>query len=273
LREVITKEKPSFLANDGFSYLLSSLVRMRGLEPPCLAALAPKTSVSTIPPHPRVSELTYFTLKTGNGQGVSYNTNIMKKQLHLIYVPGLGDAKVAGQRRAVSTWRWYGVEAELFQMNWSDNVSWPVKFGKLLARMDALTAEGKQVGLVGASAGASACINAFAARPDKIIGVVSIAGKINHPETIGQKVRAENPSFIESAYAASKALETLGLDQRWRILSIYSVKDGLLMRRDSQVSGAHNRLTLVMGHPFVIAAQITLGAPGFIWFLRKQYKR
>ena len=30
------------------------LVRMRGLEPPCLTALAPKTSVSTIPPHPRV---------------------------------------------------------------------------------------------------------------------------------------------------------------------------------------------------------------------------
>ena len=29
------------------------MVRMRGLEPPCLAALAPKTSVSTIPPHPR----------------------------------------------------------------------------------------------------------------------------------------------------------------------------------------------------------------------------
>ncbi len=28
------------------------LVRMRGLEPPRLAALAPKTSVSTIPPHP-----------------------------------------------------------------------------------------------------------------------------------------------------------------------------------------------------------------------------
>ena len=29
------------------------LVRMRGLEPPSLAALVPKTSVSTIPPHPR----------------------------------------------------------------------------------------------------------------------------------------------------------------------------------------------------------------------------
>jgi hypothetical protein len=30
------------------------MVRMRGLEPPSLTALVPKTSVSTIPPHPRV---------------------------------------------------------------------------------------------------------------------------------------------------------------------------------------------------------------------------
>jgi hypothetical protein len=29
------------------------LVRMKGLEPSRLAALAPKASVSTIPPHPR----------------------------------------------------------------------------------------------------------------------------------------------------------------------------------------------------------------------------
>jgi pimeloyl-ACP methyl ester carboxylesterase len=197
----------------------------------------------------------------------------MSQKLHLIYIPGLGDTSVAGQRRAVSTWRWYGVNAELFQMNWADDVAWPVKFGKLLARIDALASEGKQVGLVGASAGASVCINALAARPDKIVGVVSIAGKINHPETIGQKYRTANPSFIDSAYAASKALKDLRPEQRRRILSIYSVMDGLLMRRDSRVPGARNRLTLIMGHPFVIGAQITLGAPGFICVLKRQIQR
>jgi hypothetical protein len=35
------------------------LVRMKGLEPSCLAALAPKTSVSTIPPHPLVLPYAY----------------------------------------------------------------------------------------------------------------------------------------------------------------------------------------------------------------------
>ena len=195
-----------------------------------------------------------------------------QKQLYIIYVPGLGDSSVANQRKAIKTWKWYGVSAELFQMNWADDIAWSVKFEKLLARIDKLAAEGYSVGLVGASAGASACINAFAARPDKIVGIVSIAGKINHPESIGPKFRVGNPSFIESAYAAPKALETLGPEQRRHILSIYSVKDGLLMRRDSRVPGARNRLTLVMGHPFVIAAQITLGAPGFIWFLKRQAK-
>ena len=37
-----------------------SLVRERGLEPPCLAALAPKTSVSTIPPLARGTEVFYL---------------------------------------------------------------------------------------------------------------------------------------------------------------------------------------------------------------------
>ena len=40
------------------------LVRMKGLEPSRLAALVPKTSVSTIPPHPRGINL-YFTLFDG----------------------------------------------------------------------------------------------------------------------------------------------------------------------------------------------------------------
>ena len=38
-----------------------SLVRTRGLEPPCLAALAPQTSVSTISPRPR-NELCYLSI-------------------------------------------------------------------------------------------------------------------------------------------------------------------------------------------------------------------
>jgi hypothetical protein len=51
------------------------MVRMRGLEPPRLTALAPKTSVSTIPPHPLVSE--------ENATGVILPNSPIKDQLSI----------------------------------------------------------------------------------------------------------------------------------------------------------------------------------------------
>jgi hypothetical protein len=42
------------------------------------------------------------------------------------------------------------------------------------------------VSLVGASAGAGAAINAFAARKNIVNGVVCIAGKVNNPDAIGE---------------------------------------------------------------------------------------
>ena len=63
-------------------------------------------------------------------------------------------------------WPKYGVEAELFQMNWGDKEPWAPKFERLLLRIDELLSAGKDVALVGASAGASAAINAgFSAGP------------------------------------------------------------------------------------------------------------
>src|SRR4051794_28655235 len=99
--------------------------------------------------------------------------------LHLIFIPGLGDDNVRWQQKAVNTWRLWGVDAEIFQMHWADKVPWESKFERLLKRIDGLAAQNKRVALVGASAGASAVINAFAARKDRLAGCVLIAGKVN----------------------------------------------------------------------------------------------
>jgi hypothetical protein len=52
VREVLTPLRQTKLKHLAYTRCFN-LVRMRGLEPPCLTALAPKTSVSTIPPHPQ----------------------------------------------------------------------------------------------------------------------------------------------------------------------------------------------------------------------------
>jgi pimeloyl-ACP methyl ester carboxylesterase len=193
----------------------------------------------------------------------------MKQPLHLIYITGLGDSRPAKQRRAINLWHWWGVEAELFQMNWADGTDWPAKFDRLLARIDQLAASGKDVGLVAVSAGASAAMNAFAARKDVLVGVVCIAGKINRPETIGRRYADQNPAFVTSAKNCQQALASLDQADRRRILSRYALIDETVTRADSRVPGAHNRLVPSIGHFITIAMQITLGAPSFIRFLKR----
>ncbi|PIZ62904.1 hypothetical protein COY17_01630 [Candidatus Saccharibacteria bacterium CG_4_10_14_0_2_um_filter_52_9] len=192
------------------------------------------------------------------------------KKLHLIYIPGLGDDDPGGQHWAVNTWHWWGVESELFQMKWADDVKWEVKFGRLLARIDELIKDDRTVGLVGASAGGSAVINAFAARKDRVVGVVLIAGKVNRPEAIGARYRQNNPSFIESAYAAPLALKTLNAKDRRRILSRYALADETVYKPDSRIPGARNRLSPTIGHAPTIGLQLIIGAPSFIRWLKRQ---
>ncbi|MGC1176831.1 MAG: hypothetical protein WA843_02070 [Candidatus Saccharimonadales bacterium] len=193
----------------------------------------------------------------------------MKKPLHLIYIPGLGDHRNKGQRWAVSTWCWWGVEAEFFLMNWADKETWELKFERLLARIDELAKNGESVALVGASAGASAAINAFAARKDVVAGVVCVAGKINRPKAIREHYKQTDPAFVTSVVACQQALASLTAKDRARILSRFAVFDGVVTTSDSRIPGARNRFTPMIGHPTTIAFQLIFGAPGFIRFLKQ----
>jgi pimeloyl-ACP methyl ester carboxylesterase len=194
----------------------------------------------------------------------------MKKPLHLIYIPDIGDApEGSAQAKFVRAWRWWGVESEVFEMNWGDNVPWTSKLQNLLKRIDVLAAAGRPVALVAASAGASAAINAFAVRRETVTGVVCIAGKVNRPEVIGQRFRRHNPAFVESVQAAAESLQALQPADRRRILNRYAVLDTYVAKADSHIAGARNRRVPSIGHFITIATQISLGAPGFIRFLKR----
>ena len=193
-------------------------------------------------------------------------------KLHVLYVPGLGDHDLTKQSNMLVFWKWWNVETEIFQMNWADDVAWKKKFNALLKRIDGLYAKGEKIALVGISAGGSAVINAYAARPNKIVGVACIAGKINQPEKIGPRYHNRNPSFVESAKNSPLSVDKLTEAQRSKILSRYGVFDPLVSKTDSRVPGARNRLSPTIGHVMTIAYQITIGAPSLLHFLKKQMK-
>jgi pimeloyl-ACP methyl ester carboxylesterase len=194
----------------------------------------------------------------------------MAKKHSIIYVPGLGDAHLGGQRLLVATWRWWGVEPVVCQMKWGDGEPFAPKLARLLGVIDTYNAKGYVVSLVGSSAGASAVINAFAARKDAVSGVVCIAGKINNPEAIGKSYRRNNPAFVESAYLVQPSLDKLDFEaDRSRIQSRYAFLDPVIPKQDSEIAGGRNRMLPSIGHSFTIATQLLLGAPTFLQFLKR----
>jgi pimeloyl-ACP methyl ester carboxylesterase len=154
-------------------------------------------------------------------------------------------------------------------MKWGDKQPFQAKFDGLLTLVDVLTRTGS-VSLVGSSAGATAVINAYAARPKSIRAVVCIAGKINNPQTIGEHYLRDNPAFGESAQLAVSSLGQLGQTEREHILSLFAAADPIVPSGDSIVVGALNRRVLTVGHSVTIAAQLVFGAPLFLRFIKQQ---
>lgn len=189
----------------------------------------------------------------------------MTKPLHIIYILGLGDSKQVQNVNQVR--KWWGVESEIFRVNWGDGKPWEPKFKRLLKLIDKLVKAGNDVAIIGASAGATAAINAFAVRKNKLVGIVLIAGKVNRPQTIGGRYRHQD--FVTSAHAAARALATLNAADRQRILSRYALADGIVSRQDSKIPGARNRTVPTVGHAVTIATQLVLGTPGFLRFLKR----
>ncbi|MBC7581459.1 hypothetical protein H7097_01150 [Aeromicrobium sp.] len=193
----------------------------------------------------------------------------MAKPIHsVIYIPGIGDTKTTFQEIAAKSWRFWGVRPHTFPMRWADQQPFEPKFQRLLAYIDDLLAQGHLVSLVGASAGATVALNAFAARP-QIHGVVCIAGKVNRAHAIGAWYHQNASSFVESAYQAQDSVLSLTTGQRARISSRYAIVDVIVPRRDSIVPGAQNKTVIGIGHVPTIALQLTVGAPNHLRFLKR----
>jgi predicted alpha/beta hydrolase family esterase len=193
----------------------------------------------------------------------------MAARIHLIYIPGLGDRRVYGQRLAVAAWRLWGVTAEVVQMRWDDHEPWESKLGRLLARIDVATGAGRQVALVGASAGAAAAVHAYARRSQALVGCVLIAGKVNRPETVAAWHAQAHPAFVQAIAACPALISQLDPASLARIQCRYAANDMVLVAADSDIPGTQHIVLPSLPHPVTIGIQLVFGAPLFIGFLRR----
>jgi hypothetical protein len=190
----------------------------------------------------------------------------------VIYIPGLGDARVAGQRWAVAAWKIYGIEPHLFVMHWNDGEAFAPKLERLLACIDQLVAAGKTVSLVSASAGSSAALTAFAARQEHISGVACICGKLQGYESVQPVTYRKNPAFGQAMQQLPASHKLLGSEARKRIVSLHALADESVPIADTKLPGAQSRSMPVVGHFWGIAYGLTLGSFGILRFLAELAK-
>lgn len=189
---------------------------------------------------------------------------------HVIYVPGLGDHRTRLQRLAPRYWEVFGIKGHCYVMHWRDKEAFAPKLARLLELIDELAKNGDKVSLVGTSAGASAVLVAYAARLDKVSGVVCICGKINHPDTIRPEKFIENPAFKESLAELQKILPKFSPAACARIMSIRPLRDGSVPPVDTIIPGAVGKVVPTVGHAFSIGTALIFAAPSIISFLKKQ---
>jgi hypothetical protein len=190
-------------------------------------------------------------------------------QHHIIYVPGILDDIYRAQTLAVATWLLYGVHGHCHAFPWAGDENYDQKFDKLLAAIDKYADDGHLVSLVGASAGASAVINAYVARSSKITGLVYICGKINGPETVSEATYNHNPAFKTSMDQLQTNLKRLKGDDKSRMLSLYSPADQTVPHRATTIAGVEERALPSISHGRAIMYSLTVGAPIIISHLKR----
>lgn len=191
----------------------------------------------------------------------------MKKH-HVIYVPGILDDIYHVQTLAAATWSLYGVRGHCHPIPWAGEEKWEPKFKKLLEKIDHYKAKGHDVSLIGASAGASAVLNAYVERPESIKSLIYICAKINAPETVSKKTYEENPAFKTSLELLQKSLKKLGPKDKAKMRSLYSPADNVVPYLATVIEGVEEKKLPAFRHGNAIMYSLTFGAKNLMGFLK-----
>lgn len=190
------------------------------------------------------------------------------KQL-IIYVPGLGDHKLSQQQTALKLWRFHNVEVAICPMKWRYDEPWEVKLGRLLDKIDFHHQQGKEISLVGISAGSSAVLQALILRRDSVSKVAIICGKFQYPDNVHPKRYEMNPAFKGALDSSVKALSTLTREDKSKLRCFRPVYDELLSAKESLIPGVRNTIMPTVTHVGGIAYAITIGSWQIVQFLKR----
>lgn len=193
----------------------------------------------------------------------------MKSKHHIIYVPGILDDVYYAQNILVKFWIIFGVHGHCHPMPWAGSGKYEPKLSKLLDHIDKYLNQGHHVSLVGASAGASAVINAYTERNDKIESVALICAKINAPETVSEHTYKTNPAFKTSMYTLQDNLNKLKSEDKVKITNFYTPTDKTVPYSATTYPGIKEVKLPNLRHGQAIIYSLSIGSRRLIKNLRR----
>ena len=169
----------------------------------------------------------------------------------------------------MQTWPLYGVRGHTHEMPWAGPEPYEPKLEKLIAKIDELAEQNKEICLMGASAGASAVLNAYIQRKDKVKKIALVCPKINGPETVGDKTYNKNPAFKTSMYELQETLKELTAEDKRKIRIYYSEGDGAIPYEGVTIPGVTEVKLAPLKHGFAIIYSLSIGALPIALFFRQ----
>lgn len=182
----------------------------------------------------------------------------MSSQESLVIVPGIGDRIKPQAKQLPVIYGLYGLQVLYIDPGWRENDFKP-RFQHTKERVKNLLEDGKSVNLMGISGGASYVLNLFAEYPE-VNTVVSVCGKINHPEKIGPEWFKPYPNFEQSMARLPASLDKIDDAMRQRVLNVIPEADEVVEDpSDGVLEGGRKLVIPTYSHAYSIAYAHTVG--------------
>ncbi|HEY1085242.1 MAG TPA: alpha/beta hydrolase [Candidatus Saccharimonadales bacterium] len=166
---------------------------------------------------------------------------------HIIYLPGLGDHYDPLRKLALKRWRDKNTRVTLVPMHWSDKrETYEQKYQRVADVIEATS--GKNVTLVGESAGGAMAMFVFSRHQTKIRRVVTICGYNHGAADIHRYHKYKHPAFYLLMPHVDEAVKNFSQEARSHITTIYSKKDRTVSPDHSQIKDAREIILRSSGH-------------------------
>lgn len=190
----------------------------------------------------------------------------------LIFTPGLGNSTLS-----YYLFKWHfrnsNLDVRLVKMDWTDGENFEQKLNRLLSAIRRFREEGKQVSLIGISAGGTMAIAAFTESPGIINKVITVSSPIvtdgkEHPMLERQD---RGIPIVKAALTKLHfALPQLTDEQKKRVMTFRPLYDFIVPPACTILEGAINIKMPVVGHTVSIRTPEWKYAKEIVEFINKQ---